>query len=394
MEFRDAVLAAIRRRGHKTDDHNSGGRIWFTFCPVEDHSLVRISNGESVDLACLQYAPSTPCSREQMIRAYGLGNLFPEEVAYVDKLRDSIVDTVGLDNIAPPTPLVHNVLQQDSIAWLQGRPGHGKSFLAIDIAASVATGWHWQSRNVALGHVLYVAAEGVSGIRRRVRAWENLKRTEMKGVHFLPMAVQAASDQEWSALLTIAQELKPKLIVLDTQARVTVGMEENSARDMGVFVQRLEELRQATRACVLVVHHEGHSGSHMRGSTAMVGAATTILRVEKKGDYLTVTCVKQKDQEEFGEMILQLLPCLESAVICPADRVGNSQTLTPQEHRLLSTFREDFGNLWVTISKVLEVAEIPSTTGYRSIKVLVEHGLVEQGGTDKRPVYRLREVLE
>ena len=88
------------------------------------------------------------------------------------QLRAHLVDSGGLDAIPEPVPLVDGILYQDSLAWLYGKPGSGKSFLALDWAGCVAAGLPWGERATAHGPVLYLVAEGSGGIRRRVRAWE------------------------------------------------------------------------------------------------------------------------------------------------------------------------------------------------------------------------------
>ena len=97
------------------------------------------------------------------------------------------------------------------------------------------------------GIVLYIVAEGVSGLRQRVRAWEEHAGQHMD-VLFLPIAVQLLSFTDVSAVVMLATELEPVLIVVDTQARVTVGADENSAKDMGELVAAIDRIRQARRA--------------------------------------------------------------------------------------------------------------------------------------------------
>jgi hypothetical protein len=93
----------------------------------------------------------------------------------VAKLRALLVDTDGLENIPEPDPLVPGVLYRDSLAWLYGEPGCGKSFVAVDVAGCVGTGQVWQGYGPAVkGDVIYLVAEGVTGIKQRVRAWEAL----------------------------------------------------------------------------------------------------------------------------------------------------------------------------------------------------------------------------
>lgn len=52
--------------------------------------------------------------------------------ARFDQLLLKVVDREGLKNIPPPTP-VEGWLFKDSLAWIQGKWGNAKSFLAVDI---------------------------------------------------------------------------------------------------------------------------------------------------------------------------------------------------------------------------------------------------------------------
>jgi len=90
-----------------------------------------------------------------------------------ERLRAALLDTAGLDTLPEPEPLIHGVLQRDSLAWLAGRPGSAKTFVALDMAGAVGAGETWQGYRVTQGPVLYLIAEGARGIRPRVRAWES-----------------------------------------------------------------------------------------------------------------------------------------------------------------------------------------------------------------------------
>ena len=242
----------------------------------------------------------------------------PEEIAEdlsrAGQLRAALIHTYGLDDLPVPEALIDGILYRDTLAWLHGKPGHGKSFVALDWAGCVSVGWMWQGRVTMQGPVLYVIAEGVTGLRQRVRAWEDYADTRA-GVAFLPVAVQFLSALDLAAVIEVARDLHPVLIVVDTQARVTVGADENSARDMGEFVAAADRLRRATGACVLFVHHESRAGENMRGSTALEGAAATIARVTKDGPHLLLENPKQKDAAPFDPIRLRLVPRLESATV-------------------------------------------------------------------------------
>jgi hypothetical protein len=224
----------------------------------------------------------------------------------VEALRAEILDSEGLDSIGELESLVDGWLFRDTVARVVGAPGHMKSFLVFDMGAFVSIGKPWHGCDVSQGTVLYVAAEGARGFRKRVRAWEKHYGTRLTDFYTLPRPVQS-SGPEWETLIKVVAEMRPALIVLDTQARVTVGMEENSNTEMGMFQARADELRIASGACVLIVHHTPKDGSRSgRGGSAILGALETELFVEKKGvspNYkVTLSNDKQKDEAEHEDM--------------------------------------------------------------------------------------------
>lgn len=220
-----------------------------------------------------------------------------------------LITGTQLDGIADPVPLVDGYLFADSLARVNGRPGQGKSFVAVDIGCSVATGTPWAGRKAVQGEAFLLVAEGVSGVRRRVRAWERHHGVKVGDALVLfPRAVQVGGP-EWPAFLALAAARRPALIVLDTQARVTVGRKENDAGDMGEVVDGLEALRAATGACVLAVHHAGKADdAGGRGSNAMEGAMTSEFGVTKVGPVLTLRTTKQKDVDQPGPLLFDLAP--------------------------------------------------------------------------------------
>ncbi|MFH8285488.1 AAA family ATPase [Streptomyces antibioticus] len=235
------------------------------------------------------YAPADDASAENFER-------------HVQSLIGEFLDSDGLDKIPNLEPLIADVLFLDSLSRVNGPSGHGKSFVALDFAGHVGVGMPWHGHVVRQGRVLYLVAEGGKGIRKRVRAWEQHYRRKMANVHFLPRPVQAV-DPEWDVLIEACRRGRPVLVILDTQARITVGVEENSATEMGRVVHRMDQLRDATGACVLLIHHKGLNGDHGRGSSAVKGAVQTELTVTKSGKgpdtRVVVGTDKQKDSEEL-----------------------------------------------------------------------------------------------
>ncbi len=222
--------------------------------------------------------------------------------ACVAHMRGELLDTDGLDKIPALEPLLGDLLQLNTTARFIGPSGTFKSFLILDMAGHIGTGITWHGHYVKQGAVIYLVAEGEQGIRKRVRVWEQHYGVRMDNVMFLPRPVQAKSP-EWRVFIELSRQVGPVLIVIDTQARVSVGVEENSNKEMGEIVDRMDDLRRATGACVGIVHHTGHQGEHGRGASSVKGSMQSELNITKKGDrlsniVLTVKSSKQKDEEE------------------------------------------------------------------------------------------------
>jgi hypothetical protein len=374
----DGAAASVRvlrspldRKGADVSDHLDAGYTLDQLVPLDE------APAEDLDEAPADDAQDDEDDEEDPTRAR------------VAELRSLLVDSAGLDNIPPPKPLVEGMLFLDSLTWFQGKPGAAKSTAGIDLSGCVGLGRPWHGREVLQGTVLYLIAEGVSGIRQRVRAWERRAHARMDGVRFLPVAVQLMNHGEKEAFVALVAELAPVLVVIDTQARVTVGADENSSQDMGRLVAAADDIRRASGACVMLVHHEGRNGDNMRGSTAMEGAATTIVRVHKDGPHVRLDCKKQKDAAPFDPILLRLEAEGDGAVLVGG---SNSARVTQSEEAILSTLRELFGSTGASASALMKASELAESSFYRALKALVNKGLVVNTGAGRRSHYQLREA--
>lgn len=220
-----------------------------------------------------------------------------------------LLSSMDLEDLDEASPLIEGFLVKESVIRLYGPPKSYKSFVMLDMAGCVGAGIKWAGSNTVQSKVLYVVAEGVRGIKRRVRAWEAQNKRTMVGVHFYPKAVQIGDRKDVSALIRTAKRGGYEFIILDTQARCTVGMEENSASEMGVVVAALDVLKEVTGACVALVHHSGAAGGRARGSTAILGALDAEFEVEadKRNMSVKLRTRAQKDLAEARDVEMDLV---------------------------------------------------------------------------------------
>jgi hypothetical protein len=158
---------------------------------------------------------------------------------------------------------------------------------------------------------------------------------------------------------------------------VSVGVEENSAKELGIVVDRIEDLRRATGSCVLVVHHTGHVGEHGRGSTSAKGALQSELHVSKKGDsaaniVVTVKTGKQKDDEEGPDVQFGLKVVTLDGEAKPDGRPVTSVVLESLDMRPAELVKGT--PEWLV--SVLDRAKVPVQWGSpRVIKWCTEYGI-------------------
>jgi len=236
-----------------------------------------------------------------------------------DKAEDEQADTFEIYTLAhlrrmPPVEwLIDGMLTKHGFSVLYGEPGAGKSFLALDWALSIAHGRAWQGRhNVTAGSVLYIAGEGVGGLGKRIKGWEF--HHELPGVdcpfYVLPTAVRFREHGDIEKLMRTIDSLGQRfsLIVIDTVARALLGGDENSATDMGMFVDACDAIKRHAGCAVLAVHHSGKDAARgMRGSTSLLGGVDASLRAMQDDGLMTIQVEKQKDAEPAGDINLRMV---------------------------------------------------------------------------------------
>jgi len=208
--------------------------------------------------------------------------------------------------IQSPDWLVKGVFEHNTLAAIIGESGVGKSFVGIDLACCVATGLPWHGRQTKQGTVVYFAGEGGNGLSLRITVWE-----QHHGVREAPLwvSLEAIDLSDSDNMLPIVKnelgqlDTPPSLIIIDTLAKHYSG-EENSAKEMGLFIKNLESLRQEFNITVIVIHHSGKDPSKgARGSSAFRAALDHELLVAKpdKG-FLKISCEKARNSEPFTPM--------------------------------------------------------------------------------------------
>lgn len=217
-----------------------------------------------------------------------------------------------LGEMPPPRWMIHEMFEANSLVMVAGPPGSFKSFLVLDWLLCMASGRNWQGRHTEKAKVLYVLGEGRSSLLKRIQVWlhhnrldETEKRTLNENFRVTFDVPQMATRSSVDNMLVGLQEsgFSPQVIAIDTFARSFVGMDENTQKDVGLWVESADRLRSLGYT-VIFLHHTAKNtefGVRYRGSTAILGAmdtAMTLVRDPDVPDGVKLTVTKQKDHDE------------------------------------------------------------------------------------------------
>jgi hypothetical protein len=224
------------------------------------------------------------------------------------KYRFKIIDYDDIEVDDEPPYLVHGLVPLTGLVVIWGTPKCFKTFWALTLAQHVPLGWKFYGREVQQGASLYLAFEGLKGLKQRVRAFRirnpdaaghraPFKLIELSGVN-LVMAHKRLIEEVAEHLGAV----KPRVIVLDTLNKGILPGSENKDVDMGAYIAAAEALRIRFDCVVIIIHHCGHDTSRPRGHTSLTGAVDAQLAVVRDGLNTTLRVEFMKDGPDGDEV--------------------------------------------------------------------------------------------
>ena len=317
-----------------------------------------------------------------------------------------------LARLPRPEWLVRGLLVENTISVLSADGGSFKSFFALDMALSVATGTEFHGREVKRGAVVYVAAEGFYTVYERALAWSQVRGVALpENFHILRAPVNVSDAAQVAKFAAQFRELAPVFTVLDTLSQNALGLNENANEEMARFMAGMAATGAAIGAHVMAVHHNAKATGQFRGAGAIknnVDAHISLDRPDENQTVVFVRCEKQRGRpfeafalsgnvvetelyDEHGDVVTSLVFEATGAEVGPKSaQHPNAQRADKTRARLLEIFDKcaiagaEFGGVKIGFwREAVEEADPPiceKRTFWKYRKVLENDGTIEQCG--------------
>jgi hypothetical protein len=351
----------------------------------------------------------------------------------------NFLTTQELLSLPNPSWLIRHILPETGLNLLFGPTQQGKSFVALDWALSISAGIPWLGEYpVKQGHVVYIAAEGGQGIKKRVAAWMahkrveklpnitwfleplNLREEDVVGTFMEKLRTRTLPVKEKGApshftteaiyhedgSITPVPYMSIRLIVIDTLSRCFGGEDENMSSTMTAFIGAVEQFCLEHGAAVLIIHHTNAGGLRERGHSSLKGAVDASFHctavIEQGQTPTSILLENNKQKDEKGESDIHLHPIRLTLPMLPRDEEGEyltSLVLERGEQDGLETGRDVVMSALKQAGKgmnthVLEKAGIAADVSKRIIRKVLATGIKDgtilvKKGMNNSLIYRL-----
>ncbi|WCJ60694.1 AAA family ATPase [Fontisphaera persica] len=197
-------------------------------------------------------------------------------------------------NLVVPPAIVHGLLHKGTKGVLASSSKAGKTWVLLDLAASIATGTPFLKWPTTQGKVLFVNLEIQRAfIKERLRIiqerkkLDNLDNLEIWTLRGWTMNFEDVQEE----LIRRAKGEGYSLIVLDPAYKMMIGKSENAASGVGVLCHSLEQVAVDTGALVMFAHHFTKGGQsnkspmdRMSGSGVFARDADSIITLTEHAE--------------------------------------------------------------------------------------------------------------
>lgn len=273
-----------------------------------------------------------------------------EEVQALSFIRADELDTMHLEK---PYFLVEKILPV-GLVITASPPKYGKSWLALDVCISVATGTKFLGFKTNRAGVLYLALEDSNN-----RLQDRMKKVLNGRIAPPEFAMSIHAADLGHGLLAqleqfLAQNPQTRLIVIDTFAKIRADMKRGESAYTADYREagQLKAFADAHKICIMLIHHTKKMRdisdvfANINGTQGLTGAADTmiVMNKENRDDENTKLSITGRDVEMQEYQMNFNKECCRWHILGTADEM--------EEKKLIEEYNGD--PLVMTIRKLLK----------------------------------------
>ncbi len=282
--------------------------------------------------------------------------------------------------------LVTGLWAEEAVGIVGGEPKCCKSFLALDLAVSVAAGTPCLRRFPVSrpGRVLlYAAEDALHVVRRRLEgisaaAGVALRDLDVQVITAPTLRLDLHADR--ASLDETITKLRPRLLVLDPFVRLH-RIDENASGEVAPLLAYLRELQRRHGVAVALVHHAKKGGGRARAGQALRGLSEfhawgdSNLYLRRHGDDLTLT-VEHRAAPSVPAIALELAQRGEALALEVIQRGAAPEPAEPAsvDERITSALAESVAP--VSLAALRGSLRIRNATLYERLAALTAAGAV------------------
>lgn len=285
--------------------------------------------------------------------------------------------------------LVTGLWAEEAVGIVGGEPKCCKSFLALDLAVSVAAGTPCL-RRFPVGRpgrvLLYAAEDALHVVRSRLEgicaaAGVALRDVDVQVITAPTVRLDLAADR--ASLEETVAKLGPRLLVLDPFVRMH-RIDENASGEVAPLLAYLRELQRRHGVAVALVHHAKKGGARARAGQALRGSSEfhawgdSNLYLGRHGDDLTLT-VEHRAAPSVPAVALELAQRGDALALEVVDRRGVVEPApTSVDERITATLAQADGP--VQLPDLRAACRVRNATLYARLAALTADGRVTRSG--------------
>ena len=282
--------------------------------------------------------------------------------------------------------LVAGLWAEQAVGIIGGEPKCCKSFLALDLAVSVAAGRPClrQFPVATCGRVLLYAAEDALHIVRRrldgvcAAAGVDLATLDIHVITAASLRLDLASDR--SQLEETVARLQPRLLILDPFVRLH-RIDENASGEVAPLLAYLRDLQRRHALAVVLVHHAKKGAGGMRGGQALRGSSEfhawgdSNLYLRRDADDRIVLSVEHRAAAAMPTQRLELIERGDALALEVADdKDAPAQNAQSVDDRIIDALTKSGEPQ--TVSQLRATCRLRTATLYQRLAALAADGRI------------------